>query len=153
MADAGGYITRPRRMATLVIARRLRRFCSGWLYDPGTLVNTRCPSRIEPGIWGSGQRTGKKGPDRRWAVRSIRKNSVLPGSDPTDLHDGKNGYDMLGAKHCLLDHQCISDEASVTLLCSPITSNKVGSKPALPGISWNKAQIIHGISQKGDEPQ
>jgi hypothetical protein len=39
-------------MTTLVIAQRLQSFSSCWLYGPGTLVNTRCPSRIKPGMWG-----------------------------------------------------------------------------------------------------
>ena len=52
--------------------------------------------RLEAGkCGGSGQRTGGIDTGRTAAgrpVRSIRKNNVLPGSGPTDLHYGKNGY-------------------------------------------------------------
>ena len=34
----------------------------------------------------------RAGPPSGGLVRSIRKNIVLPGSGPTDLHYGKNGY-------------------------------------------------------------
>ena len=34
----------------------------------------------------------RAGPPSGGAVRSIRKNIVLAGSDLTDLHYGKNGY-------------------------------------------------------------
>ena len=43
---------------------------------------------------------GMSGPDRRQGgpVRSIRKNHVLPGSGPSDLHYGKNGYVLSGVE-------------------------------------------------------
>ncbi len=50
------------------------------------------PSRESEGC---GQLTGRierAGPPPGGPVRSIRKNNVLPGSGPTDLHYGKNGY-------------------------------------------------------------
>ena len=37
-------------------------------------------------------RATRAGPPPGGPVRSIRKNNVLPGSGPTDLHYGKNGY-------------------------------------------------------------
>ena len=46
-------------------------------------------------VWGCGQGTERReraGPPPGGPVRSIRKNNVLPGSGPTDLHYGKNGY-------------------------------------------------------------
>jgi hypothetical protein len=39
----------------------------------------------------------RTGPPPGWPVRSIRKNNVLPGSGPTDLHYGKNGYVLPGS--------------------------------------------------------
>ena len=58
--------------------------------------------RLEAGkSGGSGQRTGGIDTGRTAAgrpVRSIRKNNVLPGSGPTDLHYGKNGYVLSGVE-------------------------------------------------------
>jgi hypothetical protein len=56
------------------------------------------PSRESEGC---GQRTGRierAGPPPGGPVRSIRKNNVLPGSGPTDLHYGKNGYVLSGVE-------------------------------------------------------
>ena len=38
------------------------------------------------------RRATRAGPPPGGPVRSIRKNNVLPGSGPTDLHYGKNVY-------------------------------------------------------------
>ena len=64
------------------------------LYGPAA-ASTRRLSRIEPGCVsdvdnGSGRKE-RAGPPPGGPVRKIRKNSVLPGSGPTDLHFGKNG--------------------------------------------------------------
>jgi hypothetical protein len=68
-------------MTTLVITQRLRSFSSGCFYGPGTLVNTRMPVSDQAGSVGDVDNRPSGGP-----FRSIRKNSVLPGSGPTDLH-------------------------------------------------------------------
>ena len=43
-------------------------------------------------MWTRTGRIERAGPPPGGPVRSIRKNNVLPGSGPTDLHYGKNGY-------------------------------------------------------------
>ena len=43
-------------------------------------------------------RNERAGPPSGGPVRSIRKNHVLPGSGPTDLHYGKNGIVLSGVE-------------------------------------------------------
>ena len=52
----------------------------------GSSRDSRVPENVE----------GRIGPGRRAGLRSIGKNSVLPGSGPTDLHYGKNGLVLFG---------------------------------------------------------
>ena len=78
------------------LRKRLEDFCSGWyISEPGTLkkhesLSARAGSvrDVDSGNGGS----ERAGPPSGRPVCSIRKNIVLPGSGPTDLHYGKNGY-------------------------------------------------------------
>ena len=88
----------PEDQTILVAAQRLQGFRSGWyISEPGTLrkhesLSARAGSvrDVDNGNGGS----ERAGPPSGGPVRSIRKNIVLPGSGPTDLHYGKNGYDL-----------------------------------------------------------
>ena len=86
----------------LVAAQRLQGFRSGWyISEPGTLKKHESLSArawsvrdVDNGNGGS----ERAGPPSGGPVRSIRKNIVLPGSGPTDLHYGKNGYVLSGVE-------------------------------------------------------
>ena len=83
---------------TILVAapQRLQGFRSGWyISEPGTLMKLESLSAragtvndVDNGNSGS----ERAGPPSGGPVRSIWKNIVLPGSCPTDLHYGKNGY-------------------------------------------------------------
>ena len=100
LAGAGGYIHEDRDS----IPRDRAKGCSrsgaqAYKGGVGATRDARPGSSRECG--GCGQRTGRierAGPPPGGPVRSIRKNNVLPGSGPTDLHYGKNGYVLSGVE-------------------------------------------------------
>ncbi len=94
-AGAGGYFHEGRDPTHVKRAKAIG--CRGASeYKGADGHRHRLPVPEQAGnVWGCGQGTERReraGPPPGGPVRSIRKNSVLPGSCPTDLHYGKNGY-------------------------------------------------------------